>query len=144
MRQRRDGGGRSARHLQAPPAAGRRCARSSSPLVLLLAIVEALEKRLSETLPVGEHLPVARPARLELHDLHVPWSFAVGVVVRLRLAELAQPRLWLPAEEPHHIRKMPNVVSAIGAFSAAEIPSASTRRVSSGSMIPSSQSLAVE
>ena len=32
----------------------------------------------------------------------------------------------------------------IGAFSAAEIPSASTRRVSSGSMIPSSQRRAVE
>src|SRR5712691_11958869 len=43
-----------------------------------------------------------------------------------------------------HIRKMPNVVSGIGAFSAAEIPSASTRRVSSGSMMPSSQSRAVE
>src|SRR5580765_1603773 len=43
-----------------------------------------------------------------------------------------------------HIRKMPNFVSRIGAFSAAEIPSASTRLVSSGSMIPSSQSRAVE
>ena len=43
-----------------------------------------------------------------------------------------------------YIRKMPNFVSGIGAFSAAEIPSASTRRVSSGSMIPSSQSRAVE
>jgi hypothetical protein len=43
-----------------------------------------------------------------------------------------------------HIRKMPNLVSGIGAFNAAEIPSASTRRVSAGSMIPSSQSLAVE
>ena len=44
----------------------------------------------------------------------------------------------------HYIRKMPNVVSGTGAFSAAEIPSASTRRVSSGSMIPSSQRRAVE
>ena len=37
-----------------------------------------------------------------------------------------------------------SVVSGIGAFSAAEMPSASTRRVSSGSMMPSSQSRAVE
>ena len=43
-----------------------------------------------------------------------------------------------------HIRKTPKVDSGIGAFSAAEIPSASTRLVSSGSMIPSSQSRAVE
>ena len=43
-----------------------------------------------------------------------------------------------------HIRKMPNRVSGIGASSAAEIPSASARRVSSGSRIPSSQSRAVE
>jgi hypothetical protein len=43
-----------------------------------------------------------------------------------------------------YIRKTPNVVSGIGALSAAEIPNASTRRVSSGSMIPSSQSRAVE
>src|SRR5262249_60146436 len=43
-----------------------------------------------------------------------------------------------------YIRKTPKVVSGIGAFSAAEIPSASTRRVSSGSIIPSSQSRAVE
>src|SRR6185312_6819929 len=43
-----------------------------------------------------------------------------------------------------YILKTPKVVSGIGAFSAAEIPSVSTRRVSSGSMIPSSQSRAVE
>ena len=43
-----------------------------------------------------------------------------------------------------YILKMPNWLSGIGAFSAAEIPSASTRRVSSGSMIPSSQRRAVE
>ena len=43
-----------------------------------------------------------------------------------------------------HMRKTPKVVSGIGALSAAEIPSASTRRVSSGSMIPSSHSRAVE
>ena len=43
-----------------------------------------------------------------------------------------------------HIRKTPNVVSGIGALSAAARPSASTRRVSSGSMMPSSHSRAVE
>jgi len=42
------------------------------------------------------------------------------------------------------MRKTPNRVSEIGAFSAALIPSARTRRVSSGSMMPSSQSRAVE
>ena len=48
-----------------------------------------------------------------------------------------------PAVGPH-MRKTPNVVSGIGALSAAEIPSAITLRVSTGSMIPSSQSRAVE
>jgi len=43
-----------------------------------------------------------------------------------------------------YILKTPKVVSGIGAFSAAEIPSASTRLVSRGSMMPSSQSRAVE
>ena len=38
---------------------------------------------------------------------------------------------------------MPKVVSGTGALSAAEIPRASTRRVSSGSMMPSSHSRAV-
>ena len=45
---------------------------------------------------------------------------------------------------PHHILKTPNLVCGIGALSAAESPSASTRRVSSGSMTPSSHSRAVE
>jgi DNA-directed RNA polymerase specialized sigma24 family protein len=43
-----------------------------------------------------------------------------------------------------YMRKTPKVVSGIGAFRLAEIPSASTRRVSSGSRMPSSQSRAVE
>jgi hypothetical protein len=42
------------------------------------------------------------------------------------------------------MRKTPKTVSGIGALSAAEMPSASTLRVSSGSMIPSSQRRAVE
>jgi len=43
-----------------------------------------------------------------------------------------------------HMRKTPNRVSGIGSLSAAEMPSASTRLVSSGSRMPSSQSRAVE
>jgi RNA polymerase sigma factor (sigma-70 family) len=43
-----------------------------------------------------------------------------------------------------YIRKIPKVVSGIGALSAAEIPSASTLRVSTGSTMPSSQRRAVE
>ena len=68
-------------------------------------------------------------------------------VVRDRLGLEALPVVRegpLQLLSPAHMRKMPNSVSGIGALSAAEIPSASTRRVSSGSMIPSSQSRAVE
>ena len=43
-----------------------------------------------------------------------------------------------------HMRKMPKVVSGIGMFNAAEMPSARTVRVSAGGMIPSSHSRAVE
>src|SRR5262249_15120492 len=43
-----------------------------------------------------------------------------------------------------YMRNTPNDVSPIGAFNAAEMPSASTFRVSRGSTIPSSQSRAVE
>jgi hypothetical protein len=43
-----------------------------------------------------------------------------------------------------YMRNTPNVVSGTGAFAAAARPSASTRRVSRGSMIPSSHSRAVE
>jgi RNA polymerase sigma factor (sigma-70 family) len=43
-----------------------------------------------------------------------------------------------------YIRKIPKVVSGIGALSAAEIPRAITLRVSTGSTIPSSQRRAVE
>jgi hypothetical protein len=49
----------------------------------------------------------------------------------------------LEGERPY-IRNTPKVVSGIGALRAAEIPSAITLRVSTGSMIPSSQSRAVE
>ena len=50
-----------------------------------------------------------------------------------------------PAAAPvAYILKTPNVVSGMGAFRLAAMPSASTRRVSAGSMMPSSQSRAVE
>ena len=43
-----------------------------------------------------------------------------------------------------YIRKMPNLASGITALYAADNPSANAFRVSTGSRIPSSQSLAVE
>ena len=45
--------------------------------------------------------------------------------------------------QPRHILNTPNRVSGIGALSAAENASASTRRVSLGAMMPSSHSRAV-
>src|SRR5690606_30396019 len=48
------------------------------------------------------------------------------------------------ATPTHYIRNTPNLAGSIGALSEAEIPSASTRRVSAGSMMPSSHSRAVE
>jgi RNA polymerase sigma factor (sigma-70 family) len=49
-----------------------------------------------------------------------------------------------PERATPYIRKIPKVVSGTGALSAAEIPSAITLRVSTGSTIPSSQRRAVE
>ncbi len=43
-----------------------------------------------------------------------------------------------------YIRKMPNLAGGIGALDAADRPSASAVRVSSGSRMPSSHSRAVE
>src|SRR5437762_981472 len=64
------------------------------------------------------------------------------------LAQLLDGRLRVgevPDDETRdHMRKTPNVVSGIGAFSAACNPSARTWRVSSGSMMPSSHMRAVE
>ena len=40
-----------------------------------------------------------------------------------------------------HMRNTPKAVSGIGAFNAAEMPSASTLRVSRGSIMPSSNSI---
>ena len=48
-----------------------------------------------------------------------------------------------PVLQTAHIRNTPNFVSGIGALSVAEKHSASTRRVSAGAMMPSSQSRAV-
>jgi hypothetical protein len=77
------------------------------------------------------------------------WTRAAGTV--LRSACNPPPRERLRAAEHAcrpaslaYIRKTPNVVSGIGAFRLAAIPSARTFLVSSGSMIPSSQSRAVE
>jgi RNA polymerase sigma factor (sigma-70 family) len=58
-----------------------------------------------------------------------------GTVARLRATS---------QQATDYIRKIPKVVSGIGALSAAEIPSAITLRVSTGSTIPSSQRRAVE
>src|SRR5436190_17857924 len=112
--------------------------------MLLLSLGEALEERLTHSLAVGEHLLVAGPPRRQLDDADVRRALPVGMVVGLGLAQLAQPSLFPSAEQAHYIRKMPNVVSGIGAFSAAEIPRATIRRVSRGSMMPSSHSRAVE
>jgi RNA polymerase sigma factor (sigma-70 family) len=49
-----------------------------------------------------------------------------------------------PERATRYIRKIPKVVSGTGALRAAEIPSAITLRVSTGSTIPSSQRRAVE
>ena len=49
-----------------------------------------------------------------------------------------------PQRATSYIRKIPKAVSGIGALSAAEMPSAITLRVSTGSTIPSSQRRAVE
>src|SRR5262245_34821959 len=117
---------------------------ASSPLHLLVALVESLQERLPQPLAVREHLLVARAPRLELDDLDVTRRVAVGVVVRLGLAERTHALLRLAAEETHHMRKTPNVVSGSGAFSAVARPRASTRRVSSGSITPSSHRRAVE
>src|SRR4029079_7726489 len=144
MHRHRGAGGRNEHCRSVPRREDLRPAPSSSPLLLLLPLVETLQECLSQPLAVREHLLVARAPRLELHDLDIARRVAVRVVVRLGLPERAEALLPLAAEEPHHMRKMPNVVSGIGAFNAEARPSASTRRVSSGSMTPSSQRRAVE
>src|SRR6478736_6766485 len=102
-----------------------------------LSLLEPLEEGAAHVLTRLEHLAVARAARRKLDELHVGRRLPVRARVCLRLADGLRLLLPPPAEEPHrYIRKTPNVVSGIGAFSAAEIPRASTRRVSSGSMIP--------
>src|SRR5262249_37615044 len=101
-------------------------------------------ERLPHPFAVREHLLVAGTPRLQLDDLDIAGGVAVRVVVHLRLAELVQALLRLAAEEAHHIRNTPNVVSGIGAFSGLARPRASRRRVSSGSVTPSSHRRAVE
>ena len=62
-------------------------------------------------------------------------------VVAREALEVVRPRRhrWLSP----HIRKTPNFASGIGAFRLADSASASTRRVSAGSMTPSSHSRAL-
>ena len=78
----------------------------------------------------------ARPSRTR--------SWSVSSVPSSTCSSAKHPRAPWPLRARSYIRKTPNVVSGTGAFAAAARPSASTRRVSSGSMIPSSQSRAVE
>ncbi len=134
---------------------------SQEHLVLFLrgiARVEPLLEAATQLLAGGEPR-VAGPAWLELERAHLLGALAVRASVALRLVERPQPGLLpSPTKEAHrlvvsdppgedvfpYMRKTPNVVSGTGAFDAAESPSASTRRVSSGSMTPSSQRRAVE
>ncbi len=99
--------------------------------------------------------------RLEREQRNRPMRSAVDVVVLMLVAVQAQaPDTRLlnrrlrhtarrdvdlddAAVDVHHIRNTPKRVSGIGAWSAASIPRDSTRRVSSGSMTPSSQRRAV-
>jgi hypothetical protein len=61
---------------------------------------------------------------------------AIGDQKRAETAIMRTPR-------HDHILNSPNVVGSIGAFAAADNPSPSTRRVSAGSITPSSHSRAV-
>src|SRR5215210_517257 len=108
--------------------------------VAFFALCEALLEAAPQLLAAQQHRE-ARPSRGQLDHLHLLAAIAVRARVGRRLVDR---RLDALAAEPPHIRKTPKVVSGIGALSAAEIPSASTRRVSSGSMTPSSHSRVVE
>src|SRR4051794_11667307 len=114
-------------------------------VIAALPLLEPIEERAAHHLARLQHLLIARASRRQLERPHVLRPLAVRALVRLRLADRLRLLLAPPAERPHrYIRKTPKVVSGMGAFNAAEIPSASTRRVSSGSMMPSSHSRAVE
>jgi RNA polymerase sigma factor (sigma-70 family) len=72
-------------------------------------------------------------------------DLARGTVQTRRQLDRAVADLEATTEDAtRYIRKIPKVVSGIGALSAAEIPRAITLRVSTGSTIPSSQRRAVE
>src|SRR5438477_9872052 len=117
----------------------------SALLAVVLALLKPVEERLAEPVARREHVRVTRAPRRELDLLHLAARPAVCALVRLVLADLGFGLLPAPERDPHrHILKIPKVVSGIGAFSAAARPRARTRRVSSGSMMPSSQSRAVE
>ena len=79
-------------------------------------------------------------------------AMPVNSTTRYKRIPLAQPKAPASAIScavssvciaAHYIRNTPNLVSGIGALSDADKPSASTRRVSAGSMMPSSHRRAV-
>jgi hypothetical protein len=80
-----------------------------------------------------------------------PCDDAAGDFAAIGDEDLSKHEPWLSLPKilsfergaPHHIRNTPNFVSSTGALSAGGEASASTRRVSAGRMMPSSQSRAV-
>lgn len=71
----------------------------------------------------------------ELVQPHYSTVYEKAIQLEAFIAKITKQR--------NHILKTPNFVSGIGAFSDALIASPRTRRVSAGSMMPSSHSLAV-
>jgi hypothetical protein len=68
----------------------------------------------------------------------------IGLIRRLPTPQRLNANPSILQSCPPHIRNMLKPAGSAGAFWAASIPSAKTRRVSTGSIIPSSQSRAVE
>ena len=107
------------------------------PLADYQAAVEELNAALERALAELEERDAASERRSEARSLDRP-PFRLEVAAPCPATGAASHRA------PGHIRNTPKVVSGTGAFAAAARPSARTRRVSRGSMIPSSQSRAVE
>ena len=115
-----------------PGDPGRRPARSLAELTDARHLLPRADRRVR----AGSILD--RIGRLRV-PFSSPWC-APGVIRE----SASRPQTCALIQTGVHILKTPNSVSEIGAFRAAESPRASTRRVSSGSMIPSSQRRAVE
>ena len=77
------------------------------------------------------------------HELRAPQQTEIAVAQDV-VGRSASPLSWWLASSAAHIRNTPKRVSGIGAFSAADMPKASTVRVSAGAITPSSHSRAVE